>query len=74
MRLSAHDLQAVQGPTAGGRCTACGERFMVPPTATIVRVTTLQKRPPGGRSGAARRRAKARLDSARKTCRNGDAS
>jgi hypothetical protein len=55
---------AARCPTAGGRCNAFTGHFMVPPTATIVRIATLQKRPPGGRSGAARRRAEARLDSA----------
>ena len=65
MRLSAYRLPAAQGPTAGGRCHACGKHFMVPTTATGLHVATLQERPPGGRSGAARRRAKARLDSAR---------
>ncbi|MET4102133.1 hypothetical protein ABIE58_001561 [Roseovarius sp. MBR-78] len=63
MRLFAHRLQAAQCPTAGGRCYGCRERFMVPPTATGMRIATLQKRPPGGRSGAARRRVP-RLDSA----------
>jgi|GEM_PF-3949907 len=49
---SADHLQAARCPTAGGRCNAFTGHFMVPPTATIVRIATLQKRPPGGRSGA----------------------
>jgi len=56
---------AAQRPTAGGRYYDDAGHFMTPHTATVLRVATLQKRPPGGRSGAARRRAKARLDSAR---------
>jgi len=64
MRLSAYRLPAAQGPTAGGRCNACLARFMVPTTATSFWIAPLQKRPPGGRSGAARRRVP-RLDSAR---------
>jgi len=64
MRLSAYRLPAAQGPTAGGRCNACLARFMVPTTATSFWIAPLQKRPSGGRSGAARRRVP-RLDSAR---------
>lgn len=63
-RNVAQRLPAVQGPTAGGRCPGCLERFMVPHILTIVQISTLQKRPPGGRSGAARRRLP-RLESAR---------
>lgn len=78
-RLFAHPLPTAQSPTAGGRCNAFAGHFMVPPTATVSQVSTLQKRPPvtpkacriwtahlwcDGRSGAARRRVP-RLDSAR---------
>ena len=59
-----YGLQAARCPTAGGRSDAFAGHFMAPRTATVLRVSTLQKRPPGGRSGAARRRAEARLDSA----------
>jgi hypothetical protein len=65
MGLFAQRLTAAQCPTAGGRCNAFDGHFMAPPTATVLQVSALQKRPPGGRSGAARRRAEARLDSAR---------
>ena len=65
-RQCGHHREAAQGPTAGGRCDAFAGHFMVPPTATVLHGAALQKRPPGGRSGAARRRAEARLDSARK--------
>ena len=64
MRHSAQRQPAAQGSTAGGRCNAFAGHFMVPPTATVLQVSTLQKRPPGGRSGAARRCLR-HLDSAR---------
>ena len=47
-------------PTAGGRCNLVGQCFMVTPLPTSSGALAVTRRPPGGRSGAARA-ARARL-------------